>query len=296
MSRNAFIIFKEKADILYDETGIKYDAKPYKTTIRLMLDGYCDAMDNGDEFMKDLYISGLMLRFWDKVKKLNASCPNISLEESDFVDWVFEAITLACDYRKWQTDEKVNAQQCINQCIETIRVRKYYEFNLDKHRANYQTISISNTIGDDDEQTSLEDRLYDEEDADQAKFIDGSASARFLIQNFINKKKLVEAIILDVIAFGDTIKTLKSTVKSTDENGETFRYIKYKHEFWAYKAIQQLANLPDDYESYFNESYDVVPEQFNAALDVIRRANNQKLYKELRATLSAAKTFVLRDN
>ena len=295
MSVAAFNLYKNQADILYDETGIKYDAKPYKETIKLLLDGLCLAMDEGDEHMKNLYVGALMVRFWNVPKNLMSKCPNLGLDEDDFVDWLYEAIVLACEYRKWQTDPTVNAQQCINQCVETIRVRKYYEFNLDKHSANYNTVSISNPVGDDEEQTSYEDRLYDEEEADQAKFIDGSASARYLIQNFINKKKLVEAIILDVIAFGDTIKTMKKTVKSVDENGETFRYTKYSHEFWAYKLIQLLSNLPDDYVDYFNDSYDVVPNEFNAALSVIRRANNQKLYREVRATLSAAKTLVQKD-
>ena len=295
MSRQAHFAFKEKAEILEEETGIRYDAKPYKETIRLMLDGYCAAMDSGDEYMKDLYIAGLMLRFWDKVKKLSASCPNIGLEEDDFVDWLFEAITLACDYRKWQSDPKVNAQQCINQCIETIRVRHYYEFNLDKHSANYNTVSLSTLVSDetsDNAAKTLEDTLYNEDDADQAKLIDGGSAARNLIQNFINKKKLVEEIILDIIAFGETTKVLKSTAKGYDENGEEYKYTKYQHEFWAFKCIQLLGNLPEGYADYFNDNYEVPQNQLNAALEVIRKANNQKLYREVRATLKTAKSLV----
>lgn len=297
MSRQAFNIFKEKADILLKETGIKYDAKPYKETIRKMLDGYCAAYDAGDEYLKDLYISGLMLRHWDKVKNLADKCPNIGLEESDFVDWVFEAITLACEYRKWQTDEKVNAQQCINQCIETIRVRKYYEFNLDKHSANYNTVSLETPVSDETDTNSaktLGDTLSDEEEELQTKNVDGHSAAREMIQTFINKKKLVEAIILDVIAFGETTKVLKHVAKGIDENGDEYKYTKYSQEFWAFKCIQLLSNLPDTYTEYFNDSYDVVPAQFNAALEVLKKANNQKLYREVRATLKSARTLVSR--
>ena len=307
MSRNAFYIFKEKAQALYDETGIQYDAKPYKDTIRLMLDGYCEAVDSGDEYMKDLYISGIMLRFWDKVKKLNLSCPNIGLEEADFVDWVFEAIEYACKYRKWQNDPKVNAQQAINMCIETIRKQHYYDMNLDISRANYNTVSISQTVGEEGKSQSLktlEDTLSDDDEEERTAGLDGTTGAKNLIQNFINKKKLVEAIILDVIAFGDTTKATKTTMTSTIRDAEgketTYKYAKYSYEFWIYKCIQALANFSEDekefkaYTKYFATNYEVKKEPLNAALEVLRKANNQKLYKEVRATLDAAKGIVSR--
>ena len=69
MASQTFNNFKSYANRLESELGIKYDAKPYKETIRKMLDGFCKAMDEGDEDKKSLYISGLILRFWDKVKK-----------------------------------------------------------------------------------------------------------------------------------------------------------------------------------------------------------------------------------
>jgi hypothetical protein len=42
--------------MLESELGIKYDAKPAKETIRIMLDGYCKAIDEDDEYLKNLYI------------------------------------------------------------------------------------------------------------------------------------------------------------------------------------------------------------------------------------------------
>ena len=70
MASQLFNNFKNYATQLELELGIKYDAKPCKDTIRTMLDGYCKALDEGDEHLKNLYISGLILRHWDKVKKL----------------------------------------------------------------------------------------------------------------------------------------------------------------------------------------------------------------------------------
>ena len=54
MASQLFNNFKNYAKQLETELGIKYDAKPYKDTIRTMLDGYCKAMDEGDEHLKNL--------------------------------------------------------------------------------------------------------------------------------------------------------------------------------------------------------------------------------------------------
>lgn len=293
MLKDAFNNFMQYAKLLKAETGIQYDAKPYKETIRQMLDGFCKAMDEGDEHLKSLYCAGLILRHWDKVKKLIAGCPNIGLEDEDFVGWVYEAIMLACEYRKWQKDETVNAQQCINQCIETIRVRKYYEFNLDKHRANYNTISISQTVGEEGNSQNLktlEDTLSDTDEEEKTRMADSNSTVQNIIQACINKSRLVEAIILDIIAFGDTIKITKKIKKGVDSDGNNYKYSSYSREFWKFKAIQILSNLPDDYAIHFLEKYAVNTNALDAALDVLKRANNSKLYRELDKSIQFAKT------
>ena len=295
MASRLFNTYKNYADLLLKETGIKYDAKPYKETIRKMLDGFCLAMDTGDEHMKNLYISGLMLRHWDKGKKLADSCPNIGIHGEEFMDWVYEAIILACEYRKWQKDEGVNAQQCINQCIETIRVRKYYEFNLDKHKTNYNTVSLNTPVGDEGDngiQKTLEDTMADEDADAEVRMADGDSAARHLVQTFINKNRLVEAIIMDIIAFGDTDKMTKVVKKGFDENGESYKYTTYTHEFWKFKACQLISNLPADYFKYFVMSYSVNQTALVAAMDVLKRANNQKIYREIDASLKYAKSLL----
>lgn len=293
MASKLFNEFKNYATQLELELGIKYDAKPYKDTIRTMLDGYCKALDEGDEHLKNLYISGLLLRHWDKVKKLALTCPNIDLQGEDFVEWVYEAIMYACKYRKWQKDEKVNAQQCINQCIETIRKQHYYNYNLDKNRANYNNASFDTPIGDEGNngtQRTLIDTIADENAEREAKMADSTTTARQIIQTFIDKNKIVEAIIMDIIAFGDTEKVTKQIKQGVDENGEEIKYTTYTHEFWKFKAVQILSNLSDDYQRYFVDNYLVKTPALDAALNVLKKANNQKIYKEINSALKYARS------
>ena len=284
-----FSNFKKLAHQLYIETGIKYDATPAKIVIGQLLDGYCKAKDTNDEHFKDLYIAGLILRFWYVIKKYKESCPGIGLEDVDFLSWLYEAIEYACKYRAWQKNTKVNAQQCVNQCIETIRKQHYYEFNLDKHRANYNKVSMETSLSEDDKLT-LEDTLPDMDSMEQFDSISSNNFTRSLIQNYVNNNKIVEAIILDTIAFTDSQKLTKSVHKYTDSAGVLKKYTHVDREFWPYKVVQCLSKLSDDYEQYFKQSYTVSPEKFEAAFNALKKATNGKLYKYLDKTLADAKT------
>lgn len=284
----SFEQFKQQAQRLKIEEGVDY-AEKGKEVIRTMLDAYCLAKDIGDEHRKNLYISGLMLRFWYTISKLQAKSPNLGLEYGDFMGWLYDAIEYACKYRAWQDPtRKVNAQQAINQCIETIRQQRYYELNLQKNKVNQMTASLDAEF-DDEGNTSLIDTLVDEEDEADRRLSDASSAAYHMIQSCINRKKIVEAIILDTIAFNDAERVSKKVIKGKDHEGNPTKHTQTSREFWAFKCVQILANLPEDYEFYFKRHYHVVQPELEAAMAAIRAANNQKLYRYLEKTLKGAR-------
>jgi hypothetical protein len=287
----AFEQFKATAKRLKTEENIDY-AEKGRDVIQLMLDRYCLAKDTNDEHRKNLYISGLMLRFWYVISKLQARSPIPGLEYNDFMDWLYEAIEYACKYRAWQDPtKKVNAQQAINQCIETIRVQKYYDLNLQKNKVNQMTFSLDAEFDDEGESTLL-DTLVDEDYEAARGHQEGAEAAYALVQSCINKKKLIEAIILDTIAFNDVQKVHKKVVKGVDFEGNPTKYTQTSSEFWPFRCVQILSNLPIDYASYFKQHYQVVEPELEAALAVIRAANNQKLYRYLDKTLKGARDMV----
>lgn len=288
MLKAVFNEFKTWAKVLQEEDGINYEAKG-REVIQIMADGYCLAKDTGDEHNKNKYIAGLMLRFWYVITKLKERSPIQGLDYTDYMAWLYEAIEYACKYRAWQNPaKKTNAQQAINQCIETIRVQKYYDLNLQKHKANVNTYSLETEL-DDDGKTTLLDTLLDENAIEQDRLREGTEMAYYLIQTCINKKKIVEAIILDTIAFNDVQKVNKEIIKDVDDEGNPIRYTKHTTEFWPYKCVQLLSNLPENYSEYFHKHYYIVENELNAALEAIKKANNQKLYKFLEKTLSSTR-------
>ena len=262
--------------------------KPYEQySIDELADAYCDAVDSNDTVLKDIYISALILRFWytiDKMYKANKVAP--SLEHEDFFEWLYEAIEYACKYRGWRDPSKnLNAQQCINKCIDTIKLQKYYDLRLDKRKAVNYSCSMETPLGDDSGKT-IGDMLEAEE------YIDDHSSddAILLVQSYINRNKIIEAILLDNIAFNDVQKHSKKTIKTVNPDGETTKYVEHSSEFWPYRLIQIVSKLPATYKNSFMSRYNISEEKLVAILEVIDKANNQKLYRYLDKTLAELRT------
>ena len=256
--------------------------KPYEQySIDELANAYCDAVDNGNEALKDIYISALVLRFWytiDKMYTSNTVAP--SLEHEDFFWWLYEAIEYACKYRGWRdTTKKLNAQQCINKCIETIKLQKYYNLRLDKNKTVNFTVSMDAPIGGDGDDASktIMDMLESEETWDDHSKDD----VIMLVQNYINRDKIIEAILIDNIAFNDVQRYYKKTVKT-----DTGKYTEVSSEFWAYQLVKIVSKLPESYKWEFLSKYKIAEEKLDSVLAYVDKANNQRIYKLLDRTLS----------
>lgn len=266
-------------------------AKPYESySIDELADAYCDAVDTNNTVLKSIYLSALILRFWytiDKMYKSNTVAPCLS--RVDFFDWLYDAIQYACKYRGWKDPSKnLNAQQCINKCINTIKLQKYYDLRLDKNKTVNYCTSLETPVcgGDGDDAVRT---LGDTIEADGS--IDESAiNMVFLVQSYINKNKIVEAILIDNIVNNDVMKHFKKTIKSTDADGNPVKYTEHSSEFWPYRLISIVSKLPNTYKSYFMKRYKISEDKLTAVLDVIDRAPNQKLYRYLKSTLADLKT------
>ena len=273
-------------------------SQPYENyTIDELADAYCDAVDANNETLKDVYISALLLRFWytiDKMYRANKVAP--SLEYEDFFWWLYEAIEYACKYRGWRDKTKnLNAKQCINKCIDTIKLQKYYVLRLDKNKTVNRCISMEtpatshghslttisgdaskNTIG-----TLLEaEEVYDDHSTDDVTM---------LVQSYINRNKVIEAILIDNIAFNDVQKHSKKVIKTTNAWGEPYRYTEHSSEFWPYRLIQIISKLPKTYKESFMDRYNISEEKLDAVLGAIDKSTNQKLYRQLEKCLAELK-------
>ena len=262
--------------------------KPYEQySIDELADAYCDAKDSNNEALKDIYISALILRFWSKIDKMyraNTTAP--SLEHEDFFWWLYEAIEYACKYRGWRDENKsVNAQQCINKCIETIQLQKYYNLRLDKRKAANYCVSMEDPVYSDgisDDAQTLADIIESDEVVDDFS----SDDAMTLVQSYINRNKIVEAIIIDTIAFNDVQRHHKKTIKTKNAAGEDYKYVEHSSEFYPYRLVQIVSKLPASYKKTFMKKYSISEDKLTAVLDALSKVNNQKIYKYMRSAIA----------
>jgi heterodisulfide reductase subunit B len=210
-----------------------------------------------------------------------------SLEHEDFYWWLYEAIEYACKYRGWRdTSKKLNAQQCINKCIDTIKLQKYYDMRLDKKKTVNFTVSMDAPIGGDgdDAAKTIADMLESEECWDDHSKDD----VILLVQNYINRNKIVEAILIDNIAFNDVQRYYKKTVKT-----DTSKYTEYSSEFWPFKLVKIINELSAEYKDTFMKKYKISEEKLDSVLAYLDKVNNQRIYKLLERTLNELRAAYL---
>jgi hypothetical protein len=140
-------------------------------------------------------------------------------------------------------------------------------------------------IGDESGRT-IGDMLEAEECIDDHS----SGDIELLVQSYINNNKIIEAILIDNIVSNDVQKHFKKTIKTQNYEGEPISYVEHSSEFWPYRLIQIVSKLPTTYKGEFIDRYDISEEKLTAVLDIIDRANNQKLYRYLDKLLTELRT------
>lgn len=291
MTNPALHMFKQQAELLYKEYGVKYSDKDPAVAAWML-----DTMDETtDSHLKDLCAAGLMCRYWSVFTTKKCG---VEVDYDMKVSYGFQGIQLALEYKAWQNPKKaVNADQAVKQCIHTVFLRENYLLNLDKAKANNFMISMDEEVNESfggDGKVTLGEYLPDEEELDRQASFEADEAAISLVQSYINKKRLVEAIILDTIAFNDVNKETKKVISYTDTDGNPKKYTQVYKEFWPFRCVQILGQLPDTYATYFGKKYQFNPAEFDKAFAAIRGATNQKLYKYLDRTLVDARSVMVR--
>lgn len=261
-------------------------------TVAELADGYCDATDAGDELKRNGYMAALMLKYWYIQQKMYQKCKAVTMYSyEDYFDVAYQCIETAMQYRAWRDPaKKTSAEACISSAITARGAAAIlYNSNLDKNKANVNMAPSLDSLVDERQSANGEfklDQLKDETTKEPMSMAEG------YIQSFVNKHRVLEAIILDVIAFGDSVKTETVKRKEVDidsETNEEYTVTDTYVSFWRYKTIQLLANLPKNYGKEFEKKYKVAKKELDDAINTLRNSKNAKLYNFLDNTLAYSK-------
>lgn len=252
-----------------------------------LANGYCDADEAGEETVRSAYFSALMLRYWYKIFEFQKDSPNVGLDLDDFSSWLSEALMQALNARKWRDpdnklyEDKNGPDKVINMWCSTIRLRHYYQFNLDNNRANFGCDSIDRQIeayGDSAE--CMQQCTVDSHD---------EIGIKGLINDLFKRNKILEAIIVDSIVYQNTWKTIKSTVTYFDEVLQKDKKApKEVEEFSKRSLLEFLSNINKE-ESYYVNTYGIDRNMFSLVANKLSSLPRTKLNSLLNKTLANLK-------
>lgn len=305
---NTIVQFKKDLVLAAKRLGDINDFKLWPKGETELANGYLEAEANENEYMKEAYIAGLMLRHWKDVNRLYTKCRTCDSRNTlaDFTTIIYERIMYAFKYKAWLKEgSKLNAQQCINMTISTEVKNQMYFSNCQKNLSNatVNNVSLNKTIGtsSDGRETTIGDTIADP-DSDSFQF----SKVDRIVQDYINQNKIIEAIVIDTISNNPTTRQTNETkvekrivesfdkdsghwiVEKNEDGSIKTEEVKVKVNYiepWRLKAAEFLMNLPEDYVEQFQKRFKVSAELLMAAYNTISTAKNQKVYKYLDNTL-----------
>lgn len=288
---------------------------------------YCDAeeamwlaQENGDvkeakhqDSLRSKYLSALMLRYWFKIFKWKVDSVSLRLEDSDYISWLSKALWVAFYYKLWRYEYKAKVQfgkfieweldkngnkipnkyyyknddtavdKIINQCCFSIRGREYQYANKDKRKCNTQTYSLDASV-DENGDCALD---YAGAYTVDKSYLSGSEE---IIDMFIKKDKIIEAIIVDGIINYDTFNEKKSKesiiVYDTDAGEKKEETItKVTSEFNPKKLVRYLNMIDQTFIQGFCSNHSIEEGKSLIVFDKLKKMSNSKLYKYIEKTL-----------
>lgn len=255
--------------------------------------------------MRSSLWAALLLRYWFKIYQWQKNSTSLGLGLIDFFTWLADSLRDAFYYRSWRkirwdantngwisnpqyVDDENAADKSINYFCGAKRGKEYQAANKDRRKANYQSLSIDTTF--DEDGYSILDR------EGLCNSGGGYNGIKSLINLLLGEDKGIEAVIVDSIAYGDSIKEDKHKhtfmMQELDENGNQTEVeetcYRYSHEFNARKIVKFLSELNEKYfTEYFIKNYDI--KDYKPIYEQIKNCSNSKLYKEIEITLNRIK-------
>lgn len=241
----------QKEDVSYDITDLA--------------NAYLDAMDSNDSEGMNRYISALMVRYWHMVPYLWDRSKSSKLGMEDMVMWIYEGFAKAFKYRSWVDPSKPvskdpkGAEKCFNQCITSVRQYWYKHFNTNMSRINYVAMSLDalhEALGD----------AFDDHAPQEGLFSEGD-SCRDIISTLVAEGRLFDAVVVDLVCFGDSFRETRGKARVVTGNGELVEDIQTcNHEFDMKRLLACMKSIDREYLEEFGNAYGVDPDSVAKAL------------------------------
>lgn len=260
-----------------------------------LANAYCDAEESNNIRLRDHFFSTLMCKYSYMVPLLYSRRESVlmRLKIEEFYWWVVEALQKGLKYRRWRNPEfkelynnPNGAETVFNRCFYSVEKGYYKYYNQDCRKINYISGSLEDVfeVGPDGDEVSylgtVEDPNSNVEDYWKEDL------CKTLVQDYIDKGKVLQAVIIDGISYQDTFTNYKkSYTKGIDLMGNEIKVKITQEEFSPTKLVKHLNSLDDTFIKYFIETYDISKDTLKQCVNEIVGSRNSKLHTSINSTL-----------
>ena len=239
-----------------------------------LANGYCLADEKQDEVKRSQYWAALLLRYWYKIFEWAKSSESCKLPLEDFFDWLHDSLCDAFYYRswwweyeavvregkfiEWKLDEHGNKipnehywkvdenapDKSINYFCAARRAKEYQALNKDKRKSNVLSQSL------DASREEVGDSALEQAGAYEEGY-SGNSLPKDLVVKFLEQGRLVEALIIDGIAYHDAFKETKNVEvqqieEDLDEDDLEEYYVSIENTWCIYGQNTGIKNTGDN--------------------------------------------------
>lgn len=283
-------IVGQKEDVPYDITELA--------------NGYCKAIDERNELKKSQYISALMVRYWHMVVYAWKKSEGLRVDIEDIAMWIYDAIAKAAEYRSWQdvtkyiSQDPKGAEKVINQCITSVCINNRKLLKRNERKINHLTYSLNALLPGSDTKSPSTTLTYLDVISGEP---DAYSTCDGIVQRYIDKGKVISAIILDNIMYFDSVIDTYYTTPGLKTNSEGVLVpVKEHHtekKFSQSKLIETLKSMnKDKYTEYFKDVYMVDDTELSGAIDTILSMKKTALRARIHGLLTRMKRSPLEVN
>lgn len=265
-----------------------------------LADGYCDAVEDNDEDLRDHYYSALVLRYWFKIGKYYAQSRASGFSIEDCYDWLNHSLMYALEHHPWRNPDnklykdKNGADKTINRCIISTRLINYQHANTDKGKMKAISSSLDSLMDDNGDCVIKTNAM---------ECSDSSSLTDDIIKDFVSNDKIKEALIIDGICNQDSFRemTEKKTISAYsyidyDEDGNEVTvevpeesYKSNSAQFSTKKLVSHLTNMNDNFITYFCDNYCIEKSRLEEEYCDLKKMGSTKINKLITKTLSSLK-------
>lgn len=277
---------------------------------------YCDEEEalwaTGDEehdIMRSRYLSALMLKYWSKVVNWKTNeAASLNYDDNDYASMLYQALWVAFYYKQWRYEWKAKVEKgkfmswvldergerienpyyylrdenavdkIINRCCLSIRGKEYQKMNKHVRKANVLLYSI------DAQKEDYGDAALESASATTVDRIDGTSD---LIQQYLNRKKWVEAFVVDSILQDNAFKYKKKKYAGVDEDGTPLSTIVEVPSFDQRSLAKYIREADTNILSRFCSRYQVVDSE--SAIEKIKSLKPSTINTYIKKTLTEIK-------